>query len=75
MGNQVTVQVECYSGSAYGERPQALLWKGRRVLVEDVLDTRQTPNGKAFTLLLAGAVQIELEYDQAEDSWKASGLT
>ncbi len=69
------VQVECYSGSVYGERPQALLWKGRRVLVEDVLDTRQTPNGKAFTLLLAGAVQIELEYDQAEDSWKASGLT
>ncbi|MPN45675.1 hypothetical protein SDC9_193244 [bioreactor metagenome] len=75
MGHQVIVQVECYSGSAYGERPQALIWKGRHVRVEEVLDTRQNPNGKAFTLLLAGAMQIELEYDQAKEVWTANGLT
>jgi hypothetical protein len=74
MGDQV-VAVECYSGAAYGERPQALVWKDRRVRVENVLDARQTPTGKAFTLLLQDGQQIELSYDQANDVWTTNGLT
>lgn len=75
MGDQVVVAVECYSGSAYAQRPQVVIWQGTRLQVAKVLDTRQTPTGKAFTLLLANEKQIDLCYDQTNDVWTSNGLT
>lgn len=75
MGDQVVVAVECYSGSAYGERPQVITWQRDRLQVVNVLETHQTPNGKAFKLLLEDGQQIDLNYDQANDVWTAHGLT
>jgi len=52
-----------------------VIWQGTRLQVAKVLDTRQTPTGKAFTLLLANEKQIDLCYDQANDVWTSNGLT
>lgn len=75
MGDKVAVVVECYSGSAYGERPRALLWQGKRRTIQTILDARQTPTGRAFSVQLEDNTQLEIEYDQARDIWTADGLT
>lgn len=75
MGDQVSVTVECYSGAAYGERPQAVTYKNVRRAVREILDVRQTPNGSSFRVLLDSGEEIHLNYDQALDVWTAHGLT
>jgi hypothetical protein len=75
MGDQVTVQVECYSGSAYAERPEALFWQGTRIKILKILKTWRTPDGKAFTVELETGSVATLFYNEQIDTWTTSALT
>jgi hypothetical protein len=61
--------VECYSGTAYAERPVALSWEGTRLEVSEVLNSWQTPAGKAFRVCTTDGRAFELAYDEFADRW------
>lgn len=75
MGDQVTVQVECYSGAAYAERPEVLCWKESRIQILKVLKTWRTPDAKVFTVVLETGIEVTLYYNEHADLWTATGLT
>jgi len=73
MGDQV-VEVACYSGAAYAERPQALLWHGYKIEVTSCIQSQFTPEGKVFDVILANGWKIHLRYSFREDHWIAEGI-
>jgi hypothetical protein len=62
-------QVECRSEIAYAERPVALIWEGRRLLVSEVLLSARVPEGVRFRVRTEDEQVFELVYDQARDTW------
>ena len=65
----MTDAVECYSGSAYGERPVAFQWQGQRLQVSEVLERRRTPDGKKFQVRSSAGQLFELFYREHDDTW------
>jgi len=57
--------VECYSGSAYGERPTALTWQGQRYAILEILSQGRTPQGKWFRVRTEAGDPFELSYKEA----------
>ncbi len=65
------VQVECYSGARYAERPVALTWHDERLSVESVERAWQTPDGLAFIVQITDGRRFELIYSSPNDQWVA----
>ena len=63
------VEVECYSGYAYPERPRAIIWRNERYVVRSLLRTWRAPEGPHFELTLEDGSRQELTYDEEEDKW------
>jgi hypothetical protein len=59
--------VECHSGSSYAERPTALTWQGRRLIVAEILSQGRTPQAKWFRVRTADGQVFELAYVEAAD--------
>jgi hypothetical protein len=65
----MTDNVECHSGSAYGERPEAFTWQGKRYPIREILSQGQTPLAKWFRVQTDAGDFFELSYNEAgEDS-------
>ena len=73
MGDQV-IEVLCYAGIEYAERPLALLWQGKEIKVIQVLSAGITPDGKTFMVLLENGWQLNLRYQQSTQSWHTQDL-
>jgi aminotransferase len=65
----VSLQVECYSGHTFAQRPTAFVWRGRRYQVEHVLKQWRSPQGPGFQLVTSGGEPFELIYDETHDRW------
>ena len=65
------VNVECYSGTSFAERPVALTWNGERLSVESVERAWQTPDGLAFIVKITDGRRFELIYSAPNDQWVA----
>ena len=59
--------VECYSGSAYAERPTALTWQGQRIIIAEILSRGRTPGAKWFRVRSEDGQVFELSYAEAVD--------
>jgi len=64
-----TVQVECYAGAEYPERPRAFTWDGTRYHVQEFLSRWKDPYGPGFRVRTPGGLIFELNYRQEEDLW------
>ena len=73
MGDQV-VEVDCYSGTSYAERPKALIWQGQKIKVTQIFSSRFTPGSKVFEVILENGWTLTLQYIIQADHWTASGL-
>ena len=65
----LSLEVECYSGYAFAERPTAFVWRGRRYQVERVLKRWRAPDGPGFQVVTADGGQFELIYHETQDEW------
>ena len=70
MGEDLKPPVECYSGSAYAERPIALRWDGQRLEVVDVEERWRTPEGMCFRVRVEDRRRFELIYNESNDIWE-----
>jgi hypothetical protein len=59
--------VECYSGAAYGERPLAFTWHGKRVIILEVLSQGRTTELKWFRVRTTTGELFELSFNEAAE--------
>ncbi len=64
------IQVECYSGSRYAERPLAFTVSSYRHIVKVVEESWRTPSGLHFRVRTEDDENFELTYWEKSDSWQ-----
>jgi hypothetical protein len=61
--------VECRSDGDYAGRPLAIYWQGERRVVDRVLATWRTPEGKVYRVDTLDGRVFDCWYVEAEDTW------
>ena len=69
------VQVTCYSGHTYAERPESLIWQGVEHKVKQVEKEWQEPGARLFKLATEDDRVFILSYSERGDEWSAFELT
>lgn len=67
--SDVNLQVRCYAGYSYPERPVAFVWQGRPYEIEQILHRRRDPGGLHFRVRTREGEQFELSYQPVQDRW------
>ena len=62
-------EVECYSGSRYGERPLCFLLADKRHVVKEVQESWRTPSVLHYRVRTDDDEVYELTYDERDDQW------
>ena len=69
------IQVTCYSGRRYADRPASFVWQGKHYEVNEVVKEWLEPRQKHFTVRARdkkgekGERRFDIYYDEEEDSW------
>ena len=63
------IQVSCYSGYKANERPTDLTVRGRKLMVEKIIDRWYGVNHSYFKILANDQKIYLIRYDQDEDLW------
>ena len=66
------VEVACYAGSRYPQRPLRVTWRGSEHDVLAVEREWQEPHRRCYLVRLAGDVLLTLSYHERSDRWTAS---
>ncbi len=59
--------VELHSGAVYAQKPLALIWEGKRLVVTEILSEGRTPNTKWFRVRTEDGELFELTYSEVPD--------
>ena len=70
----ISVQVTCYSGHTYPERPQSFTWEGQIQRVEKVEKEWREPGWKHFMVCTEKDRRFELCYYEEAGRWSAVEL-
>jgi len=63
------VQVKCYSGLTYAERPKSFLWKNKQLKIASIENEWLEPGKKFFRVVTEDEKVFELCYNEAQDKW------
>ncbi len=66
---EIKIRVSCYAGYKGEETPQHFFLEGRRIEVEEVLDSWLAPDHRYFKLRGDDEATYILRYDTARDYW------
>ena len=64
-----SVQVTCYSGRLYADRPASFVWQGKNCAVERIEKEWQEPGERHFQVLSQDEKRFRLCYDERQDQW------
>jgi hypothetical protein len=67
------IEVSCYSGYRYGERPVSFKLLERTLVVQEIIDQWYGEDYLYFKIRADKQVYL-LKYDQAKDRWSLTGL-
>lgn len=65
------VQVVCYSGRTYAERPVSLIWEGIEHKVKQIEKEWQEPGARLFKVVTEDGSLFILSYNERGDEWSA----
>jgi hypothetical protein len=65
------VQVVCYSGHTYAERPVSLIWEGLEHKVKQIEKEWQEPGARLFKVHTEDGRFFVLSYNERGDEWTA----
>ncbi len=74
MAESGMVEVSCYSGHTYAERPVSFRWHGRKYEVQEVERTWLEPGERHFQVRTRDNKTFELCYNEAEMQWSLTEL-
>lgn len=63
------IQVTCYSGCQYADRPISFTWQDTIYEVAAIEKEWLEPGGRHFLVRTKGAKRFEICYHEPEDSW------
>jgi hypothetical protein len=62
-------KVECLSGQTYADRPIAIFWEGKRLLIKSIEARWRLPESRRFLIKTEDERIFELHYLELEDEW------
>jgi hypothetical protein len=65
------VQVTCYSGRTYAERPVSLIWEGIEHKIKEIEKEWQEPGARLFKVQTEDGGFFVLSYNERGDEWSA----
>ena len=68
-GSVFDVDVECYSGTRYAERPRIVILGSDRQAVVEIVHQWRDPTGPCFDVILEDGRQVRLCLNEPTDSW------
>ena len=63
------LEVNCYSGHTYAERPKSFEWEGKEYEVAEIEKAWQEPGERYFQVRTKDNKRFRLSYNEAEDRW------
>jgi len=72
--SKLVVQVQCYSGHIYAQRPKSFLWLNREYEILKVEREWQEPGKRIFKVLTGDERAFELCYNEVQGQWSAIEL-
>jgi hypothetical protein len=70
MAQDVDAQVECHSGSRYGERPLAFVFEGQHHNIAAIVRQWRMPDGLCFRVVTQSEQHFDLTYIEDQDHWR-----
>jgi len=68
------LEVRCYSGHTYAERPESLRWQGVEYLVEEIEEAWQESGKRCFRVLTSDNKRFKLCYNETKEQWSLTEL-
>ena len=68
------LEVRCYSGHTYAERPESFRWQGVEYLVEEIEEAWQEPGKRCFRVLAGDKKRFKLCYNETKEQWSLTEL-
>jgi len=68
------LEVKCYSGHTYAERPKSFEWEGKEYEVAKIEKEWQEPNERHFQVRTGDNKLFRLCYNEAEERWSLTEL-
>ena len=68
------IEVECYSGYTYAERPKSFRWEGVEYEIEEIEKEWQEPGERCFQVRTGGNKLFKLCYNEKERQWSLTEL-
>lgn len=68
------LEVRCYSGHTYAERPESFRWQGVEYPVKEIEEAWQEPGKRCFRVLAGGNKRFKLCYNVAKGQWSLTEL-
>ncbi|MCK4242279.1 MAG: hypothetical protein KAX23_01880 [Dehalococcoidia bacterium] len=68
------VQVTCYSGRTYADRPASFVWQDKQYEVKEVEREWQEPGEKHFLIKTEDDRRFELCYYEGQDQWSIAEI-
>ena len=68
------LEVNCYSGHTYAERPESFVWEGVKYEVEEIERAWQEPGERYFQVKTRDNKLFQLCYNETEDQWSLTEL-
>ncbi|MBA7593571.1 hypothetical protein ES703_00500 [subsurface metagenome] len=73
MNNQ-RIEVTCYSGRIYADRPASFLWQDKQYEVKEIEKEWQEPGEKHFRVRTKDEKRFELCYHEGNDLWSIAEI-
>lgn len=64
------VQVKCYSGYTYAQRPESFLWRSEVHAISRIEKEWLEPSRRCFRVITEGEKVFELCYNEVENEWR-----
>jgi len=69
------LEVSCYSGHTYAERPRSFVWQGIAYEVVAIEKTWQQPGKRCFQVSTGDNKLFNLCYNETQHQWSLSEIT
>ena len=68
------LEVRCYSGHTYAERPESFRWRGVEYLIEEIEEAWREPGKRCFRVIVGDNKRFKLCYNVAKEQWSLNEL-
>jgi hypothetical protein len=73
-GQNMEIEVKCYSGYVYAEEPRSFVWQEKELEIKSIEKAWQEPGKRLFKVVTENGKLFRLCYNETRDQWSAVEL-